>query len=185
MKKTRTTAKVKDITPNDGQLEWLPRNPRQWTKADIDKTAASLERDPDFLEDRPILLTPEMIAFAGNLRLTAAKQIKRKEVPVIIYTPETDEDYETIKRRTILDNGSFGSWDFDALANEWDGPLADWGVPVWDAPHPASSTSRAADEGDISTDPHTFALRVDFASAEDQLTLFEELEGRGYNVQIV
>jgi len=132
MKKTRTTAKVKDITPNDGQLEWLPRNPRQWTKADIDKTAASLERDPDFLEDRPILLTPEMIAFAGNLRLTAAKQIKRKEVPVIIYTPETDEDYETIKRRTILDNGSFGAWDIDQLANEWDnGHLAEWGVPEW------------------------------------------------------
>lgn len=132
MKKTRTTAKVKDITPNDGQLEWLPRNPRQWTKADIDKTAASLERDPDFLEDRPILLTPEMIAFAGNLRLTAAKQIKRKEVPVIIYTPETDEDYETIKRRTILDNGSFGAWDMDSLANEWDnGNLPGWGVPEW------------------------------------------------------
>lgn len=133
MKKTRTTAKVKDIAQNDGQLDWLPRNPRQWTKADIEKTAASLERDPDFLEDRPILLTPEMIAFAGNLRLTAAKQIKRKEVPVIIYTPETDEDYETIKRRTILDNGSFGAWDYDALANEWDnGHLTDWGVPAWD-----------------------------------------------------
>lgn len=132
MKKERTIVKVSSLQNNEGQIQWLPKNPRQWTDADLKKTQESLKRDPDFLEDRPLLITPEMVVFAGNLRLTAARKLRLKEIPAIIYTPETEEDYETIKRRTILDNGSFGAWDIDQLANEWDnGHLADWGVPEW------------------------------------------------------
>lgn len=122
---------------NEGQLGWLPTNPRQWTKSDIDLTAQSLTNDPDFLEDRPLLVVPgptakSFIVFAGNLRLTAARQLKIKEVPGIIYTPENETDQLTIKRRSVLDNGAFGAWDYDALANEWDDlPLGDWGVPAW------------------------------------------------------
>lgn len=138
MKKERIQAKVKDLVLNEGQLAWLPRNPRQWTKEDIDRTKASLERDPDFQEDNPIKVVrmPEggkLLVFAGNLRTTASRRLKWGTFEAILYTPETEEDYETIKRRAMLDNGSFGSWDFDTLANEWgDCPLQDWGVPAWD-----------------------------------------------------
>lgn len=136
MKKQRITARLKELHQNDGRLGWLPSNPRQWTKDDIRRTKESLERDPDFLEDRPVLLVScenGFIVFAGNLRCTAAKEAKLKSVPAVVYEPENDEDRETIKRRSILDNGSFGSWDFDALANEWDDlPLTDFGVPAWD-----------------------------------------------------
>lgn len=32
----------------------------------------------------------------------------------------------------IKDNASFGQWDYDALANKWDGAkLGDWGLDVW------------------------------------------------------
>lgn len=32
----------------------------------------------------------------------------------------------------IKDNATFGEWDWDALANEWDNnELIEWGVPVW------------------------------------------------------
>ena len=56
-----------------------------------------------------------------------------KTVPCVIYYPETEDDYSVIKRRAIKDNGSFGAWDFDALANEWDDlPLPEWGVPSWE-----------------------------------------------------
>lgn len=137
MQKERTTLKVAALLNNEGQLGWLPTNPRQWTKSDIDLTAQSLTNDPDFLEDRPLLVVPgptakSFIVFAGNLRLTAARQLKIKEVPGIIYTPENETDQLTIKRRSVLDNGAFGAWDYDALANEWDDlPLGDWGVPAW------------------------------------------------------
>ena len=49
MKKTRASLPLGQIHLNAGQLEWLPKNPRQWTKADLDRTAASIDEDPDFL----------------------------------------------------------------------------------------------------------------------------------------
>lgn len=134
--------KVSQLETNNGQLGWLPKNPRQWTQTDIDRTKASIQEDTDFLEDRPLLVCPGLsgkyVVFGGNLRLTAARSLKLKEVPVVVYCldeggPEQDEIRETVKRRAMKDNGSFGAWDYDALANEWDDlPLQDWGVPAWE-----------------------------------------------------
>ena len=136
MKKTRITVPVAKMSGNSGQLDWLPRNPRQWTKGDVQRTARSIDEDPDFLEDRPPLVVEHggrFVAFAGNLRLAAMKEAGVKTTPAVLYEPETEDDRETIKRRAMKDNGSFGSWDFDTLANEWDDlPLADWGIPAWD-----------------------------------------------------
>ena len=136
MRKERATLKVSSIVANEGQLAWLPANPRQWTKTDIDRTRNSIQEDPDLLEDRPLLVVPldekTWLVFAGNLRREGAKSGKVKEVPAVIYYPETEEDHLTIKRRAMKDNGSFGAWDYDTLANEWgDLPLTDWGVPAW------------------------------------------------------
>ena len=136
MKKERKVIALSRILLNEGQLDWLPRNPRQWTQTDIDRTAASIREDPDFLEDRPILVVPYenglFIAFAGNLRHEGSVAAKRADVPCVVYYPQTEEDFETVKRRAMKDNGSFGSWDYDALANEWsDLPLGDWGVTDW------------------------------------------------------
>ena len=137
MRKERATLKVSAIIANEGQLPWLPANPRQWTQTDIDRTRNSILEDPDFLEDRPLLVVPmpdgkTWLVFAGNLRREGAKSGKVKEVPCVIYYPETEEDHLTIKRRAMKDNGSYGAWDYDTLANEWgDLPLTDWGVPAW------------------------------------------------------
>ena len=44
------------------------------------------------------------------------------------------------KEFIIADNASFGEWDYDKLANEWDAQdLNTWGVDVW-APEPAMHT---------------------------------------------
>ena len=135
MRKERKVLKVSTLSQNNGQLPWLPKNPRQWTQTDIDRTAKSIREDEDFLEDRPLLVVPDgkkYVVFAGNLRLTAAKKEGLTELPCVVYNPETDDDHLTVKRRAMKDNGAYGSWDYDALANEWDDlPLADWGVPAW------------------------------------------------------
>lgn len=136
MKKQRIKARVADLVLNEGQLEWLPKNPRQWTREDVEKTRASLRRDPDFQEDSPLKVIEyegKLLVFAGNLRTTSAREEKWETFEAILYTPENEEDRETIKRRAILDNGSYGSWDYDILANEWDDmPLCDFGVPAWE-----------------------------------------------------
>lgn len=140
MNKTRTTLPLSALLLNEGQLDWLPRNPRTWTKEDVERTAKSIAEDPDFLEDRPVLAIPfqdgKYIVFGGNLRREGSKAAGRKDVPAVVYVPESDDDRTTILRRAMKDNGSFGSWDYDALANEWDDlPLADFGIPVWDFSH--------------------------------------------------
>lgn len=137
MRKESKRLPLKQLELNEGQLGWLPRNPRQWTQTDIDRTKASITEDPDFLEDRPVLVTPSdkegrFVVFAHNLCTHSAKELAWKDVPAVIYYPESDDDHLTIKRRAIKDNGSYGSNDYDALANEWDDmPLADWGMPSW------------------------------------------------------
>lgn len=137
MKKERIKARLADLVLNSGQLVWLPANPRQWRQEDINKTKKSLQTDPDFLEEHPLLVVQhgkKLVVFAGNLRTTAAKELKWETIEAVLYTPETEEDKTTILRRSLLDNGQFGSWDYDALANEWhEFQLTDFGIPAWDA----------------------------------------------------
>lgn len=153
MKKERLNLDPRALVLNNGSVDWLPANPRTWTQLDIDRTSRSIAQDPDFLEDRPILVVAEddmaqYVVFAGNLRTTAAKGLALKSVPVVVYYPETDADREAIKRRAMKDNGTFGSWDYDALANEWDDlPLAEFGVPVWDSTTPTPATETEIPEG--------------------------------------
>lgn len=125
---------MKDLLPNAGQIEGLPVNPRQWTRSDIDKIAASLRETPELFEARPIIVTPhdgKYVILGGNLRYEGARANKDTDAPCIVVPEGTPP--QKLKEIVIKDNGSFGAWDFDALANEWDDlPLTDWGVPAWD-----------------------------------------------------
>lgn len=128
-----TRIKLADLVPNTGQVPGLPSNPRQWTKSDIDRIAASLKETPELFEARPIIAVPhdgKFVILGGNLRYEGARKNKDKDAPVCVI-PE-DTPVEKMKEIVIKDNGSFGAWDYDALANEWDDlALADWGVPAW------------------------------------------------------
>lgn len=136
MKKTKVKAiPVASLRINEGQLEWLPRNPRQWTQADIDRMKRSMDEDPDFAEERPVLAVPgpedTFVVFCHNLLTRAAQERGDKTLPSVVYEPENDEDKQTILRRALKDNGSFGSWDTDELAS-WDFEpleLVDFGLP--------------------------------------------------------
>ncbi len=157
MRKERKQLPLDSIELNTGQLPWLPKNPRTWTQTDIDRTATSIREDTDFLEDRPLLVTPcgeKFVAFAGNLRHEGAAAAKLASVPAVVYFPDTDEDFATVKRRAMKDNGSFGSWDWDELANSWDDlPLTDWGVPAWpEEEQQAAATETHEDDFDEEKD---------------------------------
>lgn len=121
---------IKLIKPNKGQIEGVPSNPRQWKKGDVEKLARSIEQTPELFDLRPIIVYDNVdgyVAIGGNMRLAAAKHLKWKDVPCEIVSRETST--EKLKEIVIKDNGSFGEWDFDALANEWDDlDLGEWGV---------------------------------------------------------
>lgn len=130
---------TRQLAINEGQLDWLPRNPREWTQEDIDRMVKSMEEDPDFAEERPALAVPgpdgTFVVFCHNLLTKAAQVRGDKVIPTVIYEPENEEDQETIRRRALKDNGSFGSWDTDILADEWADyepeVLVDMGIPEW------------------------------------------------------
>lgn len=118
---------------NIGQIEGLPANPRSWTREDIDRIAKSLKETPELFEMRPCIVYPQgdkYIVLAGNLRFCGARQNGDPSVPCFVLPQKTSKD--KLKEIVIKDNGSFGTWDIDAIKNDWAGlPLVDWGLPEW------------------------------------------------------
>ena len=160
--------KVKDLAPNRGQIPGLPSNPRQWTRTEIDKIAKSLKETPELFEARPIIVTPwegKYIILGGNLRYEGCKANKDTDAPCIVIPEGTPVD--KMKEIVVKDNGAFGAWDYDALANEWDDlPLVDWGVPAW---NPENETE--TDTPDISPDD----FGEDFALPDEEKSPFRQV----------
>lgn len=152
--------KIKDIEMNTGQISGVPSNPREWTKDDMEGLMKSIEETPELLEARGIIVYPfgeKYIVMGGNMRLTACQKLKMKDVPCIVLPEDTPSD--KLREIVIKDNGSFGSWDFDKLANEWDDlPLTDWSVPVWNT-EDAPSGKREAKEDDFDEEKGTIVCR--------------------------
>lgn len=150
-----TRIKLSELEPNAGQVEGLPVNPRQWTKGDVTKLAKSLKETPELFEARPIIVYPhggKYVILGGNMRYEACRENKDEDAPCVI-VPE-DTPVQKLKEIVIKDNGTFGAWDYDALANEWDDlPLAEFGVPAWnDAEAEEEPEPMTAEEDDFDED---------------------------------
>lgn len=144
---------------NTGQVEGLPSNPRQWTREELDSLKKSLRETPELFQARGCIVAPyggKFIVLGGNMRLAAATELGDSEVPCMVL-PE-GLPVSKMKEIVLKDNGSFGSWDMDALANEWDDlPLGEWGVEAaaqWSGAggHPGSEKDAEEDEFDENTD---------------------------------
>lgn len=121
MKANIKTVSIKDIKEN-------PNNPRKLNKDKYQKLLKSIQDLPQMLGYRPIVVNSDMVVLGGNMRLRALKELKFKEVPIII-ADELSEDQQ--KEFLIKDNLGYGEWDWDMIANEWDLPLLeDWGMDL-------------------------------------------------------
>ena len=184
-----TKLKLSALEPNAGQIPGLPINPRQWTQSDIDSLARSLTETPELFEARPIIVVPfgdKFVILGGNLRYEASKKNKAKEVPCVVM-PE-NMPVEKMKEIVIKDNGSFGEWDMDALANEWDDlPLSEWGVPAWNT----DTEEEITNENGPTTSASDFEYEQKFGvivSCKDELeqqAVYERLTGEGFECRVV
>lgn len=115
---------------NEGQISWLPRNPRQWTKEQLDRLIESIRETPLLLEARGLIVYPydkTFIVIGGNMRLAALTQMGEKEAPCYIL-PE-GMDHGKIKEIVLKDNGDYGLWNQQLLSRDWaDLPLEKWGI---------------------------------------------------------
>ena len=112
------------------QVRNNPDNPRFIKDHKFEKLVKSIKEFPQMLELRPIVVNQDMVVLGGNMRLKACEAAGITEVPIIFadnLTPEQEKEF------IIKDNSSFGEWDWDLLANEWDVEnLQDWGMDIPD-----------------------------------------------------
>ena len=117
------------------QLKLNPNNPRLIKDDKFKKLVTSLREFPEMMEKRPMVCVTDtdgkLYPLGGNMRLKALKEIGYKEIPDnwVMLADEWSE--EKRKEFVIKDNVSFGEFDWDTLANEWDEILLDkWGLEV-------------------------------------------------------
>lgn len=126
------SVKISDLSPNTGQVEGLPKNPRIIKDERYRKLLKSIQEDPEMLQLREVIAYKYkglLIVIAGNMRLKACKELGFKEIPCKIL-PE-DTPLQKLKAYTIKDNVAFGDHDFELLELDWElEELEGWGVEM-------------------------------------------------------
>lgn len=150
------------IAVNNGQIDGVRANPRQIKGEKFDRLKASIERNPEMLALRELLVYEhdgKYIVIGGNMRYRACKELGYTQMPCKIIPPQATA--EQLNAYIILDNSGFGDWDWDALANEWDSQqLTDWGVdvPNWD--EEASEEEQPIEDDDFDEEKDSIECRV-------------------------
>lgn len=109
------------IKPNE-------ENPRYINDSKFKKLVKSIKEFPEMLETRPLVVDENMVVLGGNMRLKALKSAGVFEVPVHQVKDWTEEQK---KEFIIKDNVSYGNWDWDIIANDWEtNIISDWGMDV-------------------------------------------------------
>ena len=125
---------------NISNLKANPKNPRIIKDDKFKKLVKSLQEFPEMMEKRPMVCVTDhvdgkLFPLGGNMRLKALQELKYKEIPdewVMLADEWTEEKRQEF---VIKDNVSFGEFNWDDLANEWDSEeLSEWGVdlPNWE-----------------------------------------------------
>ena len=107
------TTKIDSIHPYE-------KNPRKIEDAAMAKLCESIQRDPEFMRLRPIVVDGDGAILGGNQRWRACKKLGMKELPdgwVVRADELTDEQR---KRFVLIDNMVAGEWDFGVLQENWD-----------------------------------------------------------------
>lgn len=101
------------------QLQPLPNNPRKITKADFEKLVDSIKIN-GFWRHRPEAVeldeaTGKYTTLCGNQRLKAARKLKLKTIPCVIYSELTEDERIDLIARDNINNGD---WDVDILKED-------------------------------------------------------------------
>jgi ParB-like chromosome segregation protein Spo0J len=116
--------KLKDIKPN-------PNNPRVIRDYKFQKLKQSISEFPKMLSLRPMVIDENNVVLGGNMRLRVLQELGFNDIDEAWVKRSSDLTEEEKKRFIITDNVSFGEWDWDTLANDWDVvDLEAWGLDI-------------------------------------------------------
>jgi ParB-like chromosome segregation protein Spo0J len=112
------------------QVKNNPRNPRVIRDEKFELLKNSIQEFSEMLQKRPLVCFTDVdgkyVVLGGNMRLKACKEVGLKTVPILLADDWTEEQKTQF---VIKDNASFGEWDFDDLAANYDVDLlTNWGV---------------------------------------------------------
>jgi len=154
-----------------------PANPRLIKDNKFYKLVKSIKEFPEMLEIRPIVVNDDMVVLGGNMRLKACQEAGLKEVPIINANKLTAKQQREFM---VKDNVSFGEWDWDMVANEWEiKELKDWAMDV---------PKFELDENDkdySDTLKESLRIEVEMETEEEQEKLYNELTTKGYKCRIL
>lgn len=123
---------IRDLRPNNGKVEGLPRNPRKISKKNLEKLKKSVQDAPEMLRLRELIVVPHgdgFVVIAGNQRLEAAKAVGMTALPCKVLPADTEPT--KLREYAIKDNLPFGEDDWEVIASEWDtAELEEWGMTV-------------------------------------------------------
>ncbi len=118
--------KIELVSISDIKLN--PDNPRTISEKRFKALVKSVSEFWIMLFLRPVVLNEDGMALGGNQRTLAARKAGLSLIPCIRakhLTPAQQRQF------IIKDNNPSGSWDLDALANNWDQEdLADWDLEL-------------------------------------------------------
>lgn len=125
---------LKYLHENKGQIEGVPANPRILRDVRYKALLESLRAD-DLTGVLPLKIYKmsegEFVVLGGNMRLKALRELKGNDYAVSCVEVPEDTPVDVLRKIVVLDNSTFGEWDFDMLANEWDADeLRDWGIDL-------------------------------------------------------
>jgi hypothetical protein len=110
------------------EIKLSPDNPRVVKDDKFKKLVKSIQDFPEMLELRPIVVDEDNVILGGNMRYRALQEAGIKEVYIIKAVGLTEEKK---KEFVIKDNVSYGEWDWDIIANDFDtDELKDWGMDI-------------------------------------------------------
>jgi ParB-like chromosome segregation protein Spo0J len=116
--------KLKDIKPN-------PNNPRVLRDDKFQKLKQSIAEFPKMLSLRPMVIDENNVVLGGNMRLRVLQELGFNDIDEAWVKRSSDLTEEEKKRFIITDNVSFGEWDWDTLANDWEVvDLEAWGLEI-------------------------------------------------------
>lgn len=153
--------KLTDIKPN-------PDNPRVLRDDRFQKLKKSIQEFPKMLSLRPMVIDNQNYVLGGNMRLRALQDLGYKEIPDD-WVRRADDLTDDEKRRFIIaDNVSFGEWDWETIANEWDvQELNEWGL---DTPGFTVSADEMGEDFTLASGDKSPFQQMTFTLADEQAT---------------
>ncbi len=158
--------KIKQVKNNDS-------NPRYIKDHKFTKLVESIKQFPEMLEARPIVVNKEMVVLGGNMRLRACKKAGLKEV----FIEQVDWSEEKQREFIIKDNASFGEWDWDLLANQWEQDLLiNYGLDVPEVDPKGEPIDAEVQFSEYLDEQHNYVVlyfdnRIDWLQAETHFSL--------------